>query len=73
MKPGSTILLAVAAALLATAVCQAQDSPFRKALKGDDDRDRVCAIHGTGFFRVRGTDVCVKVGGSVTYEYSVHR
>jgi hypothetical protein len=41
----------------------AKDEP--KLKKPEQDKQKACAEYGPGFVKVEGTDMCVKVGGSV--------
>ncbi|MBV8563875.1 MAG: porin [Methylobacteriaceae bacterium] len=73
MKPIGCLLLGVLAAWLSPAAAlRAGDSAFRKAQA--EAAARTCeARHLPGFIYIPATDTCVRIGGSVTYEYRIRR
>ena len=70
MEIATRLLLAGALFSLATEV-QAADLPSRKA--EPVDYVRVCSLGSFTGFVIPGTDVCLKVGGFVRYQYTVNQ
>ena len=69
---GCLLLGALAAWLAAPELSRAGDSAFRKAQA--ETAARTCeARHLPGFIYIPATDTCVRIGGSVTYEYQIQR
>lgn len=63
-----SLLLATAAGLAATAGVQAADLPARKAAPVDDAR--LCTMGSFTGFVIPGSDICLKIGGFVRYQYT---
>jgi hypothetical protein len=61
-------LIALATMFAFAAFAQAAEKPVRKAQK--PDRNRACAAQGEGFVYSRESDACIRVGGSVTGDFS---
>ncbi|MFO1146866.1 MAG: porin [Alsobacter sp.] len=68
MKLIKSLLLGTAAGLAATAGVQAADLPSKKA--APVDYVRVCTIGSFTGFVIPGSDICLKVGGFVRYQYT---
>ena len=68
MKLIKSLLLGTAAGFAATAGVQAADLPSKKA--APVDYVRVCTIGSFTGFVIPGSDVCLKVGGFVRYQYN---
>src|SRR5690349_22798050 len=67
MKLIKSLLLGTAAGFAATAGVQAADLPSKKA--APVDYVKVCSIGSFTGFVIPGSDVCLKVGGFVRYDY----
>lgn len=61
-----TVLLGSAAALVATGAAQAADLPVKKAAAAVAYVE-VCPAYGAGFYKLPGTDICVKHFGTVKF------
>jgi hypothetical protein len=73
LAPMNKIVLAVLITALPTWVAVAQQSsqPRKNSAKsGTQHRvsDNPCAQYGAGFVKIAGSDICVKIGGSVGVE-----
>jgi hypothetical protein len=68
MKLIKSLLLGTAAGFAATAGVQAADLPSKKA--APVDYVRVCTIGSFTGFVIPGSDVCLKIGGFVRYQYT---
>ena len=69
MKVVKSLVLGSAAALAATGGVQAADLPVKaKAV----EYVRVCSLYGAGFWYIPGTDTCIKIGGYVRIDTTVH-
>src|SRR5207248_1500654 len=69
MKMVKSRLLGSAAGLLAMGGAQAADLPVKaKAV----EYVRICSLYGAGFFYIPGTDTCIKLGGYVRADLTVH-
>ena len=68
MKLIKSLLLGTAAGFAATAGVQAADLPSKKA--APVDYVRVCSIGSFTGFVIPGSDVCLKFGGFVRYQYT---
>jgi hypothetical protein len=64
-----TVLLGSAASLLAVGVAQAADLPVKKAAAAVQYVE-VCPVYGSGFYRLPGTDICVRHFGSVKFNFA---
>jgi hypothetical protein len=61
-----TVLLGSAAALVATGAAQAADLPVKKAAAAVAYVE-VCPAYGAGFYKLPGTDICIRHFGSVKF------
>jgi hypothetical protein len=61
-----TVLLGSAAGLLAAGVAQAADLPVKKAAAAVQYVE-VCPVYGSGFYRLPGTDICIRHFGYVKF------
>jgi hypothetical protein len=61
-----TVLLGSAAALVATGAAQAADLPVKKAAAAVAYVE-VCPAYGAGFYKLPGTDICVRHFGSAKF------
>ena len=61
-----TVLLGSAASLLAVGVAQAADLPVKKAAAAVQYVE-VCPVYGSGFYKLPGTDICMRHFGSVKF------
>jgi len=68
MKLIKSLLLGTAAGFAATAGVQAADLPSKKA--APVDYVRVCTIGSFTGFVIPGSDICLKIGGFVRYQYT---
>jgi hypothetical protein len=59
--------LASAAGLVAMSGAQAADLPVKAK---PVEYVKVCSLYGAGFYYIPGTDICMKVGGYVRYQYN---
>jgi len=67
MKMVRSLLLGAAAGLVATAGAQAAGLPVKaKAVQ----YVKICSLYGAGFYYMPGSDICLKVGGAIRYEYN---
>ena len=71
MKLIKSLLLGTAAGFAATAGVQAADLPSKKA--APVDYVRVCTIGSFTGFVIPGSDVCLKVGGFVRWQYTYNQ
>ena len=71
MKLIKSLLLGTAAGFAATAGVQAADLPSKKA--APVDYVRVCTIGSFTGFVIPGSDVCLKLGGFVRYQYTYNQ
>jgi len=65
-----TVLLGSAASLLAVGVAQAADLPVKKAAAAVQYVE-VCPVYGAGFYRLPGTDICVRHFGSMKFVFGI--
>src|SRR5215213_5738488 len=65
-----TVLLGSAAGLLAVGVAQAADLPVKKAAAAVQYVE-VCPVYGSGFYKLPGTDICVRHFGYVKFVFGV--
>src|SRR3954468_21042280 len=69
MKMVKSLVLGSAAGLIALSGAQAADLPVKaKAV----EYVRICSLYGAGFFYIPGTDTCIKLGGYLRAEVTVH-
>ncbi len=70
MKMVKSLVLGSAAGLLAmSGGAQAADLPVKaKAV----EYVRICSLYGAGFFYIPGTDTCIKIGGYLRAEVTLH-
>ena len=69
MKMVKSLVLGSAAALVAMSGAQAADLPVKaKAV----EYVRICSLYGAGFFYIPGTDTCIKLGGYLRVDLTVH-
>ena len=61
-----TVLLGSAAALVATGAAQAADLPVKKAAAAVQYVE-VCPVYGAGFYKLPGTDICIRHFGYVKF------
>jgi hypothetical protein len=61
------VLLGSAAGILATATAQAADLPVKKAAAVQ--YVKVCPAYGSGFFEIPGTDMCIRIFGSMKVNF----
>jgi hypothetical protein len=69
MKRLQTALLGCTAAGVALATAQAADLPLKKAAAATQYVE-VCPAFGSGFYRLPGTDICVKHFGSIKFNFA---
>src|SRR6516225_8001735 len=70
MKMVKSLVLGSAAGLLAmTGGAQAADLPVKAS---PVEYVRICSLYGAGFFYIPGTDTCVKIGGYLRADLTVH-
>jgi hypothetical protein len=67
MKSLKTVLLGTAAGILATGVAQAADLPVKKAAAVQ--YVEVCPVYGAGFYKLPGTDICIRHFGSMKFGF----
>jgi hypothetical protein len=65
-----TVLLGSAAAVVATGAAQAADLPVKKAAAAVQYVE-VCPVYGSGFYKLPGTDICIRHFGSVKFSFGV--
>jgi len=69
MKMVKSLILGSAAGLVAMSGAQAADLPVKaKAV----EYVRICSLYGAGFYYIPGTDTCVKIGGYLRSEVTIH-
>jgi len=64
-----TVLLGSAASLLAVGVAQAADLPVKKAAAAVQYVE-VCPVYGAGFYKLPGTDICIRHFGSMKFNFA---
>ncbi len=64
-----TVLLGSAAGLLAVGVAQAADLPVKKAAAAVQYVE-VCPVYGSGFYKLPGTDICIRHFGSMKFNFA---
>src|SRR3974390_931860 len=69
MKMVKSLILGSAAGLLAMGGAQAADLPVKaKAV----EYVKICSLYGAGFFYIPGTDTCIKLGGYLRVDLTLH-
>jgi hypothetical protein len=68
MRSLKTVLLGSAAGLLAAGAAQAADLPVKKAAAAVQYVE-VCPVYGSGFYKLPGTDICVRHFGSMKFNF----
>src|ERR1019366_7008728 len=69
MKMVKSLILGSAAGLVAMRGAQAADLPVKaKAV----EYVRICSLYGAGFFYIPGTDTCIKIGGYLRADLTIH-
>ncbi|HET7681235.1 MAG TPA: porin [Xanthobacteraceae bacterium] len=63
-----TVLLGSAAGLLAVGAAQAADLPVKKAAAAVQYVE-VCPVYGSGFYKLPGTDICIRHFGSMKFNF----
>jgi len=69
MKMVKSLLLGSAAGLVAVAGAQAADLPVKAK---PVEYVKVCSLYGAGYYYMPGTDICLKLGGYVRYQFTVN-
>src|SRR4029078_7325547 len=64
-----TVLLGSAAAIVATGAAQAADLPVKKAAAAVQYVE-TCPVYGAGFYRLPGTDICIRHFGSMKFNFA---
>jgi hypothetical protein len=64
-----TVLLGSAAGLLAVGAAQAADLPVKKAAAAVQYVE-VCPVYGSGFYKLPGTDICIRHFGSMKFNFA---
>ena len=64
-----TVLLGSAAGLLAAGAAQAADLPVKKAAAAVQYVE-VCPVYGSGFYKLPGTDICIRHFGNVKFNFA---
>ena len=69
------ILAVVVAALPGWAAVAQQTAPQPKKSVSPlrPDKSKACAAYGAGFVKVEGSDMCIKIGGSVSVDAGTQR
>jgi hypothetical protein len=69
MKMIKSLILGSAAGFVAMGGAQAADLPVKaKAV----EYVRICSLYGAGFYYIPGTDTCVKIGGYLRSDLTIH-
>ena len=66
MRSLKTVLLGSAAGVLAAGAAQAADLPVKKAAAAVQYVE-VCPVYGSGFYKLPGTDICIRHFGSMKF------
>ena len=69
MKMVKSLLLGSAAGLVAVAGAQAADLPVKAK---PVEYVKVCSLYGAGYYYMPGTDICIKLGGYVRWQFTVN-
>ena len=67
MKMVKSLLLGSAAGLVAVAGAQAADLPVKAK---PVEYVKVCSLYGAGYYYMPGTDICMKIGGYIRFQFS---
>ena len=67
MKMVKSLLLGSAAGIVAVAGAQAADLPVKAK---PVEYVKVCSLYGAGYYYMPGTDICLKLGGYVRYQFT---
>jgi Porin subfamily len=69
MKMVKSLVLGSAATIVALSGAQAADLPVKaKAV----EYVRICSLYGAGFYYIPGTDTCIKIGGYLRADVTIH-
>ena len=66
---GEIRLLGSAAGLVAVAGAQAADLPVKAK---PVEYVKVCSLYGAGYYYMPGTDICMKLGGYVRWQFTAN-
>ena len=69
MKMVKSLLLGSAAGLVAVAGAQAADLPVKAK---PVEYVKVCSLYGAGYYYMPGTDICIKLGGYVRWQFTAN-
>src|SRR5580692_957625 len=69
MKMVKSLVLGSAATIVALSGAQAADLPVKAK---PVEYVRICSLYGAGFYYIPGTDTCIKIGGYLRAEVTVH-
>jgi len=69
MKIVKSLILGSAAVFVAVSGTQAADLPVKARAV---EYVRICSLYGAGFFYIPGTDTCIKLGGYLRVDLTVH-
>ena len=69
MKMVKSLLLGSAAGLVAVAGAQAADLPVKAK---PVEYVKICSLYGAGYYYMPGSDICIKVGGYVRFQYTLN-
>jgi len=69
MKMVKSLLLGSAAGIVAVAGAQAADLPVKAK---PVEYVKVCSLYGAGYYYMPGTDICLKLGGYVRWQFTVN-
>ena len=69
MRLLKTALLGSAAAIVATGAAQAADLPVKKAAAAVQYVE-TCPVYGAGFYKLPGTDICIRHFGSMKFNFA---
>ena len=69
MKMVKSLMLGTAAGFVALTGAQAADLPVKaKAV----EYVKICSLYGAGFYYIPGTDTCIRIGGALRIDTSIH-
>jgi hypothetical protein len=69
MKMVKSLVLGSAATIVALSGAQAADLPVKAK---PVEYVRICSLYGAGFYYIPGTDTCIKIGGYLRAEVTIH-
>ena len=69
MKMVKSLVLGSAATIVAMSGAQAADLPVKAK---PVEYVRICSLYGAGFYYIPGTDTCIKIGGYLRAEVTIH-